>query len=142
MRRALILTAITAIMLAACAPEHNKTQQKQLDGEISSLSARVAALSSQVAALQAQRTATLSGSWILWRRLALLHFQETGVIVGPAPARPWGAFHSKTACEEHAQQIAARHGAQGEATSYIARSSHETDRVFFTCLPQGVRINF
>lgn len=145
MRKALIM-ALTAILLAACMPEHEKTQQKKLEGEISSLSAQVAVLSAQVAALQAQRSAASSSSWVLWRRIAVLKSQGDFVATGPAPARPWGAFDSKGTCEKGAHKIAAAHGAPSAATEYIKQYRSaldtETDRIFFTCLPRGVSVNF
>lgn len=144
--RAALTIALVPILMAACASTHNQAAQSKLEREISSLSSQVATLSARVATLEANQSSESSGSWILWQRIQTLKSPSNFIATGPAPARPWGAFDSKADCENGAQRIAVAHAAPSGATEYVTQEKDRfgsfTDRIFFTCLPRGVSVNF
>lgn len=144
--RAALTIALAPLLMTACTQTHNQAVQVKIEREISSLSSKVTTLSDRVTTLEASQSAASSGSWILWRRLKLLKSVSVAMATGPAPARPWGAFDSKADCENGAQRIAAEHAAPSGATEYVTQYKDafgtDTYRIFFTCLPQGVSVNF
>ena len=137
-----IVIWLTAMFLiSACSQSADKGEQNKLASQVAALSTRVDALEAK----QDQKPTELPGSWILWRRIKTISVRPGVIINGPAPARPWGGFDSKSDCQQGAQKATSDHlghGAKAGEDTYFESDSEGADRVFFTCLPVGVNVPF
>lgn len=136
MKLAYLLAA--TLLISACSQVADKGEQTKLASEVVALSARVDALEAK----QNRKPTELPGSWVLWRRIQTILVKPGVVLTGPAPARPWGGFDSKEDCQRGAQKVALEHGVKAGGDTYYESDSSSTDRVFFTCLPVGVKVAF